>query len=134
MACLKNPKTQPTAVGAGGRMVTPREGLNEIPVFGRALPEEDAYPEGVEQEPESPLPYHFMAGQRYVTQASIDSSYVPRSSFLDTPAAVVKGQEQYYEIQFGHRLAYVRASDVDVVDATAAAGPPAADNGGSPGR
>jgi N-acetyl-anhydromuramyl-L-alanine amidase AmpD len=133
-AWFKNPKKQPTAVGSAGRMVTPREGLSEIPVFGRALPEEEAYPEGVEEEPESPLPYHLMAGQRYVTQASIDSSYVPRSTFLDTPAAVVKGDEQYYEIQFGHRLAYVRSSDVDVLNATAAAGPPAAEDGGSPGR
>jgi hypothetical protein len=24
----------------------------------------------------------------------------------------VRGKEQYYEIQFGHRVAYVKASDV----------------------
>jgi hypothetical protein len=28
---------------------------------------------------------------------------------------VVTGREEYYEIQFGHRIAYVRASDVDLV-------------------
>ncbi|MGW4563080.1 N-acetylmuramoyl-L-alanine amidase [Streptomyces sp. NPDC004561] len=125
-AWFKNPKQQPTAVGAAGRMVTPKAGLDEIPVFGRALPEEEAYPEGVEEQTEAPLPYRLRAGQRYVTEASIDGSYVARSSFVDTPAPVVKGQETYYEIQFGHRLAYVRASDVDVVNGTEAAGPPAA--------
>ncbi|ASN23371.1 N-acetylmuramoyl-L-alanine amidase [Streptomyces pluripotens] len=125
-AWFKNPGGHPTAVGASGRMVRPKKGLDEIPVFGRALPEEDAYPESIPEKPESPLPYRLLAGQRYVTQASLDGSYVVRSSFSDTADPVVKGQERYYEIQFGHRLAYVRASDVDVVSAPVAAGPPAA--------
>ncbi|MFF8864220.1 N-acetylmuramoyl-L-alanine amidase [Streptomyces sp. NPDC015139] len=134
-AWFKNPKKHPTAVGAAGRMVTPKEGLDEVPVFGRALPEEDAYPEDVEEPTESPLPYRFRAGQRYVTQARVDSSYVPRSSFVSTPSPVVKGQEGYYEIQFGHRLGYVRASDVDIVsNKSAAAGPPPAQKGGTAGR
>ncbi|MFI5683102.1 N-acetylmuramoyl-L-alanine amidase [Streptomyces sp. NPDC051636] len=124
-AWFKNPRKHPTAVGAAGRMVTPRDGLSEIPVYGRALPEEDAYPDGVEQQPESPLPYTLRAGQRYVTQSRIPGSTVDTPSFGATPNLVVKGQEQYYEIQFGHRLAYVRASDVDVVSTPGAAGPSA---------
>lgn len=125
-AWFKNPKKHPTAVGATGRVVTPKEGLSEIPVYGRALPEEDAYPEGVPQQHESPLPYSLLAGQRYVTQSRPVGTYIDRSSFVDTPTMVVKGREEYYEIQFGHRLAYVRASDVDVevVKAPAAAKPP----------
>jgi hypothetical protein len=122
-AWFKNPKKHPTAVGATGRMVTPKDGLSEIPVYGRALPEDDAYPEGMTKEPESPLPYSLLAGQRYVTQSREVGSYIDRSSYTDTPSLVVKGQEEYYEIQFGYRLAYVRASDVDVVDARGAAGP-----------
>ncbi|MEU2065109.1 N-acetylmuramoyl-L-alanine amidase [Streptomyces sp. NPDC013455] len=122
-AWFKNPAKHPTAVGATGRMVTPKEGLDEVPVFGRALPEEDAYPEDVDGPSESPLPYPFRAGQRYVTQSGVGSSYTAKS-FSDTPNPVVWGRERYYEIQFGHRLAYVRASDVDVVNATAVAGPP----------
>ncbi|MCS0600901.1 N-acetylmuramoyl-L-alanine amidase [Streptomyces sp. LP11] len=121
-AWFRNPTKQPTAVGAAGRMVTPKEGLDDIPVYGRALPESDAYPEDVEEPAESPLPYRFKAGQRYVTQDRIGSSYVDRSSFADTPEPVIKGHEGYYEIQFGHRLAYVRASDVDVLAAPATAG------------
>lgn len=116
-AWFKNPAAHPTAVGASGRMVTPKEGLDEIPVFGRALPEEEAYPEGVEEEDESPLPYTIRAGQRYVTQSGVGGSYVDRSTFSDVPQPVVLGHERYYEIQLGHRLAYVRANDVDLLDA-----------------
>ncbi|GGN49180.1 amidase [Streptomyces albiflavescens] len=123
-AWFKNPKKHPTAVSASGKMVTPKAGLSEIPVYGRALPEEDAYPEDVQEQTESPLPYTLLAGQRYVTQARLAGSYIDRSTFGDTPNPVVKGREQYYEIQLGHRLAYVRASDVDVVHSSATAGPP----------
>ncbi|MFF4014859.1 N-acetylmuramoyl-L-alanine amidase [Streptomyces sp. NPDC001843] len=123
-AWFKNPKKHPTAVGASGRMVTPKEGLSEIPVFGRALPEEDAYPDGFPGQTESPLPYSLLAGQRYVTQSLVNGTDVDRSSFVETPGPVVTGREQYYEIQFGHRLAYVRASDVDVVSAPASAASP----------
>ncbi|MFK0104386.1 N-acetylmuramoyl-L-alanine amidase [Streptomyces sp. NPDC091217] len=121
-AWFKNPADHPTAVGASGRMVTPKEGLDEVPVFGRALPEEEAYPEGVEEEDEAPLPYSMRAGQRYVTQAGVGSSYVDRSFFSDAPQPVVVGHEKYYEIQLGHRLAYVRANDVDLVDARTTTG------------
>jgi hypothetical protein len=31
---------------------------------------------------------------------------------------VVKGTQQYYEIQFGHRVAYVKAEDVTVQRST----------------
>lgn len=133
-AWFKNPKKHLTAVGAAGRMVTPKEGLNEVPVYGRALPEPEAFPEDVEEPSDSPLPYRFTAGQRYVTQDRLGGSYVDRSSFGDTPEPVIKGQEGYYEIQFGHRLAYVRASDVDVLAAPAVAGPPAAPENPPAGR
>ncbi|MGX1546887.1 N-acetylmuramoyl-L-alanine amidase [Streptomyces adustus] len=118
-----NPRNHPTAVGAGGRMVTPKEGLSEVQVFGRALPETGAYPEGMQEPTQSPLPYSILAGQRYVTQSRLGGSYVDRSNFVESPSPVVKGGEQYYEIQLGHRLAYVRAADVDVVDVPVAAGP-----------
>ncbi|MFF0227942.1 N-acetylmuramoyl-L-alanine amidase [Streptomyces sp. NPDC004629] len=116
-AWFKNPKSHPTAVGAAGKMVTPKDGLTEIPVYGRALPEGDAYPAGIEKATEAPLPYTIDAGQRYVTQARLTGSYTDRSTFAYSPSPVVKGSEEYYEIQFGHRLAYVRAGDVVVINA-----------------
>ncbi|MFG2703664.1 peptidoglycan recognition family protein [Streptomyces shenzhenensis] len=133
-AWFKNPTVHPTAVGASGRMVTPKAGRAEIPVFGRALPEEEAYPDGMEGEEESPLPYSLRAGQRYVTQSGVGGSYVDRSTFSTTPQPVVLGQERYYEIQFGHRLAYVRADDVDLVDANPGAAAPSGGAAGPGGR
>ncbi|MFI0808717.1 N-acetylmuramoyl-L-alanine amidase [Streptomyces echinatus] len=122
-AWFKNPRSHPTAVGAAGHMVTPKEGLDEVPVYGRALPEEEAYPDDMDEPDESPLPYSLLAGQRYVTQSGVGSSYTAKS-FGDTPNPVVWGREKYYEIQIGHRLGYVRASDVDVMQSSATtAGP-----------
>lgn len=97
-------------------MVTPKAGLTEVPVYGRALPEKDSYPDGVPAQPESPLPYHFLAGQRYATEARLVGSHIDRSQFRDTPSPVVTGREEWYEIQLGQRIAFVRASDVDVVE------------------
>ncbi|MFE9608061.1 N-acetylmuramoyl-L-alanine amidase [Streptomyces sp. NPDC006012] len=121
-AWFKNARNHPTAVGAAGKMVTPKQGLAEIPVYGRALPESGAYPADIDEATEEPLPYAIGAGQHYVTQARLTGSYTDRSTFAYSPSPVVKGSEQYYEIQFGHRLAYVRASDVDLVNAPTAVG------------
>ncbi|MEV7992813.1 N-acetylmuramoyl-L-alanine amidase [Streptomyces sp. NPDC086077] len=122
-AWFKNPRTRPTAIGTTGRMVTPKDGLSEIPVYGRAYPEPDAYPDDVPVSDDSPLPYSLLAGQRYVTQDRVAGTYVDKSG-SGSAFRVVKGDEEYYEIQFGHRLAYVRASDVDVVNGSATAGAP----------
>ncbi|MDI1455249.1 peptidoglycan recognition family protein [Streptomyces sp. ATE26] len=121
-AWFKNPKEHPTAVGAAGRMVTPKAGLNEIPVYGRALPDEGSYPEGVTSQPQSPLPYTLRAGQRYVTRSSVLGTWAGKS-FGNLPSPVVKGRERYYEIQLGHRLAFVREQDVDLVKAPSAKTP-----------
>ncbi|MBG0857526.1 N-acetylmuramoyl-L-alanine amidase [Streptomyces spinoverrucosus] len=122
-AWFKNPKVRPTAVGTTGRMVTPKEGLSEIAVYGRALPESDAYPDDIPVKDESPLPYTFRAGQRYVTQDRVVGSFVDKSG-TDGTFRVVQGDDEFYEIQFGHRLAYVRVDDVDVVDVSTTAGTP----------
>ncbi|WP_433453550.1 N-acetylmuramoyl-L-alanine amidase [Streptomyces sp. CA-142005] len=113
-AWFRNPPAHPTAVGSTGWMVTPRAGLSDVPVYGRANPEESAYPDGISVQPDSPLPYEFLAGQRYATQGSVLGSYFDPSDFDSTsPDRFVKGHVLYYEIQFGHRLAFVRADDVE---------------------
>jgi N-acetyl-anhydromuramyl-L-alanine amidase AmpD len=116
-AWFDNPGSHPTAVGAAGKMVTPKAGLTEIPVYGRALPESDAYPDNIDEATEDPLPYTIAAGQRYATGDRLTGSYTDRSTFAYSPSPVVRGSEEYYEIQFGHRLAYVRAADVELVNA-----------------
>nr|WP_190131650.1 N-acetylmuramoyl-L-alanine amidase [Streptomyces mashuensis] len=113
-AWFRNPWWQPTAVGARGRLLTPRPGLKEIPVYGRAYPEKEAYPPGVPVQVVTPLPYALPAGQSYVVGQSAPSEYLWATTFEPAGHRVVKGRDQYYEIQFGHRIAYVRAADVRV--------------------
>ncbi|MEV0964295.1 N-acetylmuramoyl-L-alanine amidase [Streptomyces sp. NPDC049910] len=111
-AWFHNPRTRPVAVGARAVLVTPREGLAEVPVYGRAYPEPSAYPPGVPVQAVTPLPYKLLAGQRYVSAGSTPGEYYRATTFDASQHAVVRGEERYYEIQFGHRVAFVKAADV----------------------
>ncbi|MFF9850843.1 N-acetylmuramoyl-L-alanine amidase [Streptomyces litmocidini] len=113
-AWFLNPVEEPTAVNARGRVLTPREGLAEVPVYGRAYPEASAYPAGVPVQSVSPLPYKLLAGQRYVVGGSTPGEYYFAPVFDPSGHTVVRGQEEYYQIQFGHRVAFVKAADVRV--------------------
>ncbi|MFF0752811.1 N-acetylmuramoyl-L-alanine amidase [Streptomyces sp. NPDC004267] len=113
-AWFHNPKEEPTAVNARGAVLTPKEGLASVPVYGRAYPEAAAYPAGVPVQAVSPLPYKLLAGQRYVVGGSTPGEYLYAPTFDISRHAVVRGQEEYYEIQFGHRVAFVKAADVRV--------------------
>lgn len=113
-AWFHNPEERPTAVPGEGDTVEPKKGKKEIPVYGRAYPEESAYPEGVPVQKLSPLPYTVKAGQRYVASAETGSEYLYATDY-DPEAenyVVVRGKTRYYPIQLGHRLAYVKADDV----------------------
>ncbi|WP_405892353.1 N-acetylmuramoyl-L-alanine amidase [Streptomyces sp. NBC_00104] len=116
-AWFQNPKAKPTAVGAAGLVVTPREGLAEIPVYGRAYPEAAAYPAGVPAQAVSPWPYKLLKGQKYVAGDRVPGEYYYAVSFDTSGHRVVVGEDLYYEIQFGHRVAFVRAADVRVLPA-----------------
>ncbi|MET9377418.1 N-acetylmuramoyl-L-alanine amidase [Streptomyces sp. NPDC002992] len=113
-AWFHNPKERPTAVPARGLVLTPKEGATQIPVYGRAYPEASAYPAGVPVQSVSPLPYKLLAGQSYVVGDRTPGEYYFAPVFDTTGHRVVRGQEEYYEIQFGHRVAFVKASDVRV--------------------
>jgi hypothetical protein len=113
-AWFHNPRTEPTAVPAQGRVLTPRDGLAEVPVYGRAYPEASAYPAGVPVQSVSPLPYKLRAGQEYVVGDRLPGEYLYATTFDTAGHRVVRGQEMYYEVQFGHRVAFVKASDVEV--------------------
>ncbi|GGV81763.1 amidase [Streptomyces griseoloalbus] len=113
-AWFRNPGKQPTAVPAKGLVVTPRKGLDSVPVYGRAYPEKEAYPEGVPAQAVSPLPYTLPKGQRYVTGGKVPGEYYYAVTFDEASHRVVTGRDLYYEIQFGHRVGFVRAADVTV--------------------
>lgn len=114
-AWFHNPAAQPTAIPAKGLVVTPKAGKESVPVYGRAYPEASAYPEGVPAQAVSPLPYKLLAGQRYVAGDKLPGQYYYATTFDGSNHKVVTGTDQYYEIQFGHRVAFVRAADVDAM-------------------
>lgn len=116
-AWFQNPQSKPTAVGAAGLVVTPRDGLADIPVYGRAYPEAAAYPAGVPAQAVSPWPYKLLKGQKYVTGGLVPGEYYYAVTFDTSGHRFVVGKDLYYEIQFGHRVAFVRAADVRVLPA-----------------
>ncbi|MFI6405489.1 N-acetylmuramoyl-L-alanine amidase [Streptomyces sp. NPDC050548] len=111
-AWFKNPKKHPTAVGAAGWVITPKDGVDSVPVYGRAYPEASAYPAGVPVQAVSPLPYTLPKGQKYVVGAKVPGEYYYAVTFTTDSHKVVVGKDLYYEIQYGHRVEFVRAADV----------------------
>jgi hypothetical protein len=100
------------ALWASGWVVTPRPGRGSVPVFGRAYPEAEAYPEGVPPQEIVPLQYELPAGQRYAVGLSPETEYYRAVTLDPAEHVVVSGELRYYQIQFGHRVAYVLADDV----------------------
>jgi hypothetical protein len=113
-AWFKDPKKNPAAVPASGRVVTPKAPLTSVPVYGRAYPEASAYPAGVPAQTMSPLPYRLLTGQKYVVGDELPGEYLYAVTFTTGSHRVVTGKDLYYQIQFGHRVAFVRAADVRV--------------------
>ncbi|MFS4094612.1 N-acetylmuramoyl-L-alanine amidase [Streptomyces sp. AF1A] len=113
-AWFQNPHRHPTAVPAKGLVVTPKDGLDSIPVYGRAYPEKEAYPAGVPVQSVVPLPYRIPAGQKYVVGDEVPGEYYYAVTFTTDSHRVVVGKDLYYEIQYGHRVEFVRAADVTV--------------------
>jgi hypothetical protein len=99
-----------------GRVVT-AAGSQPVPVYGRAYPEQAAYATTpVPYQTVTPLLYRIKPGQAYVLgddTLSTDYYYAKTyDSSLPGDHTVVTGRDRYYQIWFGHRIAYVRAADV----------------------
>ncbi|HVX42576.1 MAG TPA: N-acetylmuramoyl-L-alanine amidase, partial [Mycobacteriales bacterium] len=99
-------------------VVTPKPGVDSIPTYGRAYPESSAYPADIPDQGVAALPYRIKAGQSYATAARIPSTdyYYAKTidSSLPDDHTVVRGHTKYLLIQLGHRVGYVKASDVRV--------------------
>jgi hypothetical protein len=103
---LYDPKGKNTIPG-GGTLVTPKAGLASIPVYGRA------YPSSVSTDT---LGYTISAGQTYVATDLVGADYYSASTYnAPQTYSVVTSNEKFYEISFNHRIAFVKATDVDTV-------------------
>lgn len=115
---FRSPKADPDAFAKPGLVITPKAGLTSVSVYGRAYPEQSAYPAEIPYQAVTPLQYSIGAGQAYpVGDLSIETDYYRATTFAGTPPAdhvQVIGKDRYYQIWFGHRMAYVRAADVNV--------------------
>jgi len=115
-----NPRSAPAAKWSTGLVAVPKPGLATIPVYGRAYPEQAAYPAGVPYQTITPLQYTFAAGQRYSVGAVVPSEYYRSTTFDGSSLGdwtVIRGQLRYVQIQFGHRIAYVNLADVQLIPA-----------------
>jgi hypothetical protein len=122
-AWVYNPQTSRTLIPSQGQVVTPAS-TTPVAVYGRAYPESSAYPAGIPVQAVSPLAqYSIQPGQQFVlADAEIETDYYRATTFncLGEPGkpdcVQVLGIEKYYEIWFGHRIAYVKAADVTVAE------------------
>jgi hypothetical protein len=117
LAWLHSPKVDPVVVPSQGQVVAP-VGEQAVPVYGRAYPEASAYPAEIPVQDVVPLQYTLKPGQAYVlADATVPTDYYYAKTYDDSLAGdhtVVSGTDVYFQIWFGHRIAYVRAADVRV--------------------
>ncbi|WP_344843700.1 peptidoglycan recognition family protein [Nonomuraea dietziae] len=116
-AWFHNPGSDPVAVPSRTLIATPRPGLTSVPVYGRAYPEPAAYPADVEVQPLVPLQYTFPAGQSYTVGLTTTGEFYKATTFDTTLHRVVRGTQKYHQIQFGHRVMFVKSEDVVVTEA-----------------
>ncbi|PWK16477.1 peptidoglycan recognition protein family protein [Tumebacillus permanentifrigoris] len=116
-AWFYNPKSKHTVPGSG-TLVTPKAGMTSIPVYGGAYPEAAAFASaGIPKVVNNALQYRIPAGQVYVSAGAIPSDYFYAKLFNQRSTyKVVKGADEYYPITFNHRIAFLKKSDVDVVN------------------
>ncbi|MFD2081165.1 N-acetylmuramoyl-L-alanine amidase [Actinopolymorpha cephalotaxi] len=110
-----NPADAPRAVWTKATLVKPKQGRASVQIYGRAYPEAAAYPSDVPVQPLVPLQYSWPAGQAYVLGMEADAEYYRAVTFDPADHQVIRGQLRYYQVQFGHRIGYVLADDVDLV-------------------
>jgi N-acetyl-anhydromuramyl-L-alanine amidase AmpD len=111
------PGPERTARYTNGEVVTAKQGLASIPVYGAAYPEMSAYPAAVPVMTVSKLLYAIHAGQEYPTIGTVPTDYdyaTTIDSSLPDDHTVTIGKTAYDQISFNHRKFFVRANDVSV--------------------
>ena len=104
------------ATPARAFLVRPKGGT-DVATYGVAYPEKSAYPSDIPPEKISKLPYTIHPGQSYVYGGKAATDFYYAKSYDDSipgDHTLVTGKDRYLRIQLGHRIAFVRAADVDV--------------------
>ncbi|MFB9840293.1 N-acetylmuramoyl-L-alanine amidase, partial [Actinoallomurus acaciae] len=113
-AWFHDPASAPVSVPVHGLVAVPRQGVTSVPVYGWPFPEASAYPKNVPVQEISALPYQFTGGQGYAVGGGNRSQYYYAKTFNLSEHVMVRGKTAYYQIQIGHRVGYVRTSDVSL--------------------
>lgn len=104
---IHNPGGRNT-VPSRGTVITPKAGLGSINIYGRAYPESISTARLTR--------YALPAGQAYVAYDKVRGQYYEATTFdaLESYRLHTTTTE-FYVIQYNHRLAFVKASDVEVL-------------------
>ncbi|MER5986034.1 peptidoglycan recognition family protein [Streptomyces sp. NPDC001787] len=118
-AWLRTPDRARVTTPTAGHVVRPKDGRAEVPVYGVAYPEKSEYPQDhASPVVGSPLVYTIKAGQAFPGggEAPTGYFYAPTiDSSKPYDHTYFRGGQKYVTVQIGHRIGFVRASDVDVV-------------------
>ncbi|MTT31785.1 N-acetylmuramoyl-L-alanine amidase [Terrilactibacillus sp. BCM23-1] len=114
-AWFYNPQGKNSTKGKG-LIITPKEGMTSIPVYGSAYPEAGAFQSLGDPIVSNKTIYTMPAGQKYIGTGPVQSDYYFAKLF-NQPSTyhVVKGNDEYYQITYNHRIAFVKKSDVDIL-------------------
>ena len=95
-------------IPGSGTPITPKAGRAWIAVYGRAYPSSTSTV-ALDR-------YRIPAGQVYVANDLVGADYY-HATLFNAPHTyyLAKSAEKFYEISFNHRVAFVKASDVDTV-------------------
>ena len=114
-----NPRRRPTARVVQHPLGRVRAKGASAKVYGRAYPEASAYADPADVQAVSPLLYTLPAGQLYAVGdlAPVTDYYKAKSYSPDTPGDHVDivDRDRYVQINLGHRIAFVRREEVDVL-------------------
>jgi N-acetyl-anhydromuramyl-L-alanine amidase AmpD len=119
-AWFRNPGVRPTArVVRRHKGKVRAKGTTAAPVYGRCYPEASAYSDPADVQAVSPLVSTLPAGQEYAVGDlhPVTDYYKAKSFSQDTPGdhVDIRGRDRYVQISLGHRMAFVRLADVDVL-------------------
>ncbi|HEX4226007.1 MAG TPA: peptidoglycan recognition family protein, partial [Pseudonocardiaceae bacterium] len=117
---FENPSTKPVVTHSSALVVEPAPGETSVPVYGSAYPEASAYPAAIPVQALTPLPYTIQPGQSYVYGGNTPTDYYYAKTIdnsIPDDHTDVPGTQRYLEIQLGHRIAFVLASQVRLVPA-----------------